>query len=102
MRPPRTRPPAISRWCAGAPRAINNQPKSFIYSRFQLTNVSWFSSLPSARFFLDLLMDIVQDLAKCLESLPADLLLYTLDNDSHLSLYYGNFVAEITVRARDH
>jgi hypothetical protein len=47
-------------------------------------------------------MDIVQELATCLESLPSDLLLYTVNNDGDLSLYYGNFVAEISLGSWQH
>jgi hypothetical protein len=47
-------------------------------------------------------MDIVQELATCLESLPSDLLLYTVNNDGHVSLYYGTFVAEISLGSWQH
>jgi hypothetical protein len=47
-------------------------------------------------------MDVLVEVAKCLESLPSDLLLLTASNGRQFSLYHGTFVAEISVGAQNH
>ena len=47
-------------------------------------------------------MDLLGEVAKCLESLSSDLLLFTASDGRQFSLYHGSFVAEISIGPYNH